>query len=56
MVQNITPAKAIKQCGTADPSVETLFVMEQVLKDLQSYLYALMYAPFYDIYHPGHHS
>jgi len=32
-----------------------LSVMEQVLNDLQSYLYALMYAPFYDIYHLGHH-
>ena len=30
-------------------------VMEQVLNDLQSYLYVLMYAPFYDIYHLGHH-
>ena len=29
--------------------------MEQVLNDSQSYLYALIHAPFYDIYHLGHH-
>jgi len=31
------------------------YVMEQVLNDLWLYLYALMYTPFYDIYHLGHH-
>jgi len=37
-------------------SVAVFPVMERVLNDSRSYLYALMYASFYDIYHPGHHS
>jgi len=31
------------------------YVMEQVLNDLQLYLYALMYAQFYGIYHHEHY-
>jgi len=29
--------------------------MERVLNDLRSYLYALMYAQFYGIYHHEHY-